>query len=72
MNLLALIWGIVTLCFAGLSFIPFFGWGNWFVIPCAVIGCIMGAIAKRKGGLWLNVIALIIAFFRLLFGGGIL
>lgn len=57
--------------FAGLSFIPLFGWGNWLVIPFAVLGCIIGAFAKKKGGLWLNVVALLIAFFRLIVGGGI-
>ena len=71
-NLLSLIWGIVTLCLAVICLIPFLGWGNWFVIPLALIGVVIGAFASKKGGMIINIVALILACFRLLFGGGIL
>mgnify|MGYP001053220099 CR=1 FL=1 len=72
MNLIALIWGIANVLAALLCMIPMLGWGNWFVIPSAVLGSIIGAIASKKGGLLINIVALILASFRLLLGGGII
>jgi hypothetical protein len=71
-NAVSLIWGVVTLCLAVICLIPFLGWGNWFVIPMALIGIVIGALSARRGGMILNIVALILAFFRLIFGGGIL
>lgn len=71
-NLLSTIWGVGTLLLALICLIPFLGWGNWGVIILAVIGIIIGAFSARKGGMYLNIVALIIAFFRLLFGGGVI
>lgn len=72
MNFISLVWGIITLLLALICLIPFLGWGNWGVIVLAIIGAIIGAFSSKKGGLYLNVIALLLAFFRLLFGGGII
>lgn len=72
MNILSTIWGIGTLLLALIFMIPFLGWLNWLIIPVAVIGIIMGAFSDRKGGMYLNIVALILAFFRLIIGGGIL
>ena len=72
LNVISLLWGIFTLLLALICLIPFLGWGNWGVIVLAVIGIIVGAFSARKGGMYLNIVALIIAFFRLLFGGGVI
>lgn len=71
-NFLSTIWGIVTLLFAIICLFPLLGWGNWFVIVFAVIGIIIGAFSDKRNGMTLNIVALIIALFRLIIGGGIL
>ena len=71
LNLISLIWGIITLCIAIVFLFPLLGWGNWFVIPLAVAGIIIGAFSSKKGGMYLNLVALLIALFRLSLGGGI-
>lgn len=71
-NLISLVWGVVALFLALICMIQFLGWGNWGVIVLAIIGAIIGAFSSKKGGLYLNIIALLLAFFRLIFGGGII
>jgi hypothetical protein len=71
-NTISIVWGIITMIFAIICLFPFLGWGNWLVIIFAVIGIIIGAFAQKKGGMILNIVALILAFFRLIMGGGIL
>ena len=82
MGLISVIWGIVALLWMLLAFIPLLGWGNWFMIPFAAIGAIIGAIgmlfsrAENRGrartGLVLNVVAIIVGVVRLSIGGGLL
>lgn len=82
MGLLSLLWGIFALLWMLLAFIPLLGWGNWFMIPFAVVGVIVAAIGiaittpgkrgRAKTGLVLNILAIAIGAFRLLIGGGIL
>ena len=81
MGLISLLWGIVALMWMVLAFIPLLGWGNWFVIPFAVIGAIIAAIGllftspghsrRAKAGLLLNVAVIIVGMLRLVLGGGI-
>ncbi|GEO06189.1 hypothetical protein AAE02nite_38530 [Adhaeribacter aerolatus] len=70
LNFFSVLWGIITLLLAVISFIPLLGWGNWFVIPLAVVGAIIGAFSSKRSGLYLNIIALLLAMFRLMIGGG--
>ena len=44
MGIISLLWGIVALLWMLLAFIPMLGWGNWFMIPFAVVGAIIAAI----------------------------
>jgi hypothetical protein len=65
-----------------LAFVPLLGWGNWFMIPFAVVGAILAAIGialtapanrgRAKTGLVLNVVAIVIGGVRLLLGGGLI
>jgi hypothetical protein len=71
MDVISKIWGIITLLLAVVCLIPFLGWGNWGVIVLAVVGIILSVFSTKKGGLYLNIIALVLAFFRLIIGGGI-
>jgi hypothetical protein len=82
MGLISLVWGIFALLWMLLAFVPLLGWGNWFMIPFAVVGAILAAIgiavtdpAKRgraKAGLLLNAVAIVVGAIRLLLGGGVL
>lgn len=72
LNFIATLWGIVTLLFAVICLFPFLGWGNWLVILFAIVGIILSAFSAKKNGMYLNVIALLLAFFRLIMGGGII
>ncbi|KGO98155.1 membrane protein [Lysobacter defluvii IMMIB APB-9 = DSM 18482] len=80
--MISLLWGIVSLLWMVLALIPFLGWGNWFLIPFAAIGAIIGAIGmavtspgkrgRAKTGLLLNAVVIVVAIFRLSIGGGII
>ena len=72
MNIISTIWGIFVLILAILALFPFLGWANWFILVLAVIGLIIGAFGKQKTGMTLNGIAILIACFRLIIGGGII
>ena len=82
MGLISVIWGIVALLWMIVAFIPLLGWGNWFMIPFAVVGAIIAAIGmaitspgnrgRAKTGLILNVVAIVVGAIRLSLGGGLL
>ncbi len=82
MGLLSLLWGVVSICWMIIAFIPLLGWGNWFMIPFAGLGAILAGIAfavtnpanrgRAKAGIILNVVALIVGVIRLQMGGGII
>lgn len=82
MGLISVVWGIVALAWMVLAFIPLLGWGNWFMIPFAVVGAIIAAIGmaitspanrgRAKTGLILNVVAIVVGAVRLSMGGGII
>ena len=82
MGLISVIWGIVALLWMVLAFIPLLGWGNWFMIPFAAIGAVIGAIGyaltspqnrgRAKTGIILNIAAAVIGAVRLSLGGGVL
>lgn len=82
MGVISIIWGILSLLWAALAFLPLLGWGNWFMVPFAVVGAAIGALgialgsagepSRAKTGLTLNVIAIAIGVFRLTIGGGII
>ena len=81
MGMISLLWGIVALVWMVLAFIPLLGWGNWFLIPFAAVGALLGAIGllfthpQRRGraraGLLLNVVVIVVGVLRLSLGGGI-
>lgn len=82
MGLLSLLWGLVSIMWMIIAFIPLLGWGNWFMIPFAGLGAILAGVAfamtapanrgRAKAGLILNAIALIVGVIRLQLGGGII
>ncbi len=82
MGLISLVWGIVSMFLMVLALIPLLGWSNWFLIPFAAVGAIIGAIGilftssartgRAKTGLLLNGIVIVVGIIRLGIGGGII
>ena len=72
MNILSTIIGLVALILALVGFIPLLGWLNWFVIPLAVVGLVLGLLSQKTSGRNVNLVVLALAIIRLALGGGIL
>lgn len=82
MQIVSLMWGILALVGMLVGFLPFFGALNWLLIPFAVIGAILSAIAagtapagvskgKSLAGLICCGIAAIFGLIRLVVGFGV-
>ena len=72
LNVLSILIGIVALVLAAFSAIPFLGWGNWIVLPIAIVGIGLGALSGSNGGRNFCLIVFAIAVVRLMLGGGII
>ena len=72
LNILSLIVGAISLFMALFAFIPLLGWANWFIIPLAIIGLVLGAFSDRTSGRNLNFIVILVGVGRLMLGGGII
>ncbi len=70
LNLLSLLVGVVAGVIAFFGLIPFIGWANWFVLPIAGLGLLMGLISRRREGAILNIVVIAVALVRLSLGGG--
>ena len=71
-NLISLFVGAVSLLLALIAFIPLLGWANWFIIPLAAIGLVVGLFSSHTSGRNLNIVVIAIGALRLMLGGGIL
>ena len=72
LNILSILIGFVALVLAIPSTIPLLGWGNWFVLPIAIVGIGLGALSRSNGGRNFCLIVFAIAVVRLMLGGGII
>ena len=72
LNIASILVGIVALLLAIPSTIPLLGWGNWIVLPIAVLGAGIGALSRSDKGRNFCLIVLAIAVVRLMLGGGII
>ena len=72
LNIASIITGIVALLLAIPSTIPFLGWGNWLVLPIALVGAGLGALSRSNGGRNFCLIVFALASLRLMLGGGII
>ena len=70
-NLISIFVGLVALVLAIPSTIPLLGWGNWFVLPIALVGAGIGALSRSNGGRNFCLIVFALAVVRLMLGGGI-
>lgn len=71
LNVISILIGFVALLLAIPSTIPFLGWGNWFVLPIAVVGAGIGMLSRHNGGRNFCLIVFASAVVRLMLGGGI-
>lgn len=72
MNVISVLIGVVALVIALVGFIPLLGILNWFAVPLAVVGLIVGMFDTRTTGRNFNAVVLVLAIVRLFLGGGIL
>ena len=72
LNLASILVGVIALVLAVFSAIPLLGWGNWLVLPIAVLGIGLGALSRSKGGRNFCLVVFVIACLRLMLGGGII
>ena len=72
LNLASLLIGLVALVFALVAFLPLLGWANWFIIPMADIGAVVGMASRSTAGRNLNLFVIVVGVVRLMLGGGIL
>jgi hypothetical protein len=72
LNIVSILIGLFALLLAIPSALPFLGWGNWIVIPVAVVGAGIGALSRSNSGRNFCLIILVAAILRLMLGGGIL
>jgi len=70
LNVLSILLGIVALLLAIPSAIPFLGWGNWIVLPIALLGAGLGALSRSNTGRNFCLIVFVLASLRLMLGGG--
>ena len=71
LNVLSIVLGLIALLLAIPSAIPLLGWGNWIVLPIAILGAGLGALSSKNAGRNFCLIVLLIAVVRLSLGGGI-
>ena len=72
LNILSILFGIVSLVIVIPATIPLLGWANWFALPLIVIGIVIGQMSSSNGGRNFNLIVLLIAAIRLSLGGGVI
>jgi len=70
-NLISLLIGLFALVLAIIAFFPLLGWANWFIIPLAMIGTLVGILSRSTAGRNLNLIVIVIGIVRLSLGGGL-
>jgi hypothetical protein len=71
LNLISILIGLVALVIVLVGLFPLLGWLNWFALPIAVIGLVVGMFARNNQGRNLNIALLVIAIVRLALGGGV-
>lgn len=71
MNLISVLIGLLALLGALVGFVPLLGWLNWLVIPVAVVGLVLGLLARERSGRNVNAVVLALAVVRLAIGGGL-
>lgn len=71
LNLLSILFGLVSLVIVIPATIPLLGWANWLALPLIAIGVVLGQLSSSRGGRNFCLVVLLIAAVRLTLGGGI-
>lgn len=71
LNLLSILFGLVSLVVVIPATIPLLGWANWLALPLIAIGVVLGQLSSSNGGRNFCLIVLLIAAVRLTLGGGL-
>lgn len=72
LNILSILFGIVSLVIVIPATIPLLGWANWLALPLIVVGILVGQMSSSNGGRNFCLVVLLIAAIRLSLGGGII
>lgn len=72
LNILSILFGIISLIVVIPATIPLLGWANWLALPLIAIGIVLGALSSSNGGRNFCLIVGLIAVVRLSLGGGII
>ena len=72
LNIVSILIGLVALLLAIPSVFPFLGWGNWIVLPIALVGAGLGALSRSNHGRNFCLVVFVLACLRLMLGGGII
>ena len=72
LNLLSILFGIVSLVVVIPATIPLLGWANWLALPLIAGGVVLGQLSSSNTGRNFCLIVLLIAAVRLTLGGGII
>ena len=72
LDILSILFGIVSLVIVIPATIPLLGWANWFALPLIVVGILIGQMSSSNGGRNFCIVVLLIAAIRLSLGGGII
>lgn len=80
MQVVALVFGILSLLGLGVGFMPCVGWYNWLNIPFAIVGLVISLMAKKPegdnnmatAGVICCSVAIVAGALRLVLGGGVI
>lgn len=71
LNVISILIGFFAALFAFIGLLPLLGWLNWFMLPVAFLGLIIGLLSASNGGRNFNMVIIILGMVRLWLGGGI-
>lgn len=71
LNIVSILVGLVAALLAFVGLIPLLGWVNWFMLPVAFVGLVLGLLSSSNGGRNLCMVVIIIGILRLMLGGGL-
>lgn len=72
LNVLSILVGLTALLLAIPTTIPFLGWVNWFILPIAAFGLVLGLMSDKKSGQTFCAVVMGLCALRLFIGGGII
>ena len=71
LSILSILIGLFALLMAIPAIIPFLGWANWFVVPVALFGALIGQFATGSGARNFCLAVAAFSMLRLWVGGGV-